>query len=55
VFWVLVCALGLTVEMLVIIGLGRQVTRPYEEEVAITGPPSGPAAPDRHAVSQRAA
>jgi hypothetical protein len=39
--WVIVCALGLAVEMSVIVGLGRHVTRRYEADEATTGPPSG--------------
>jgi hypothetical protein len=52
--WVVVCALGLVLEFVFIIGLGRHVTRRYEAEAATTQSLSGPAGTDRRAVPQRA-
>jgi hypothetical protein len=54
--WIIICALGLAVEMTVIVGLGRHVTRRYEAEEATTGlPPGATADTDRRAVPRRAA
>jgi hypothetical protein len=54
--WVIVCALGLAVEISVIVGLGRHVTRRYEAEEATTEPPPGAAEDvDRRPAPQRAA
>jgi hypothetical protein len=54
--WVIVCALGLAVEMSVIVVLGRHVTSSYESDEATTGPPPGAAEyTDRRAPPQRAA